>query len=379
MSKTVATVTLTGKKRDSGLDPWTDYSKVYVTHSSEMLSMNHFPLDTSIDDGGVWSLTRTTDEFVPVYVVAPPTSYKYEGMTTIQFPGLFTPYDIGTAISEASMYAKGTSAIAKSAPTNPAFDLSTALGEIASEGFPAVTGAAVLKERARHARSAGGEYLNLEFGWLPLVRDIRDFAKVVKESDRILDQYRKDSGKKIRRRYSETPIRNTKTQLVNYAGTECSGGQAYLTSTLLEENWFSGAFKYHVPVPEGVVGKFKHWASMADHLLGVNITPETVWNVAPWSWAVDWFTNTGDVMTNIANLGRDGLVMQYGYQMHTKETVLSGKGYVDNYPNRKAISRTITRTRKLRLPASPYGFGVKSESLSGKQLAIIAALGLSRT
>jgi hypothetical protein len=121
--------------------------------------------------------------------------------------------------------------------------------------------------------------------------------------------------------------------------------------------------------------KFQDWMSMTDHLLGVKVTPETVWNIAPWSWAADWFANTGDIMTNISNLGKDGLVMQYGYSMMERVLRSESKARFDGI----LTKRTQETVHKRRMPATPYGFGVNLSTLSPKQVAIIAALGLSRS
>jgi hypothetical protein len=259
--------------------------------------------------------------------------------------------------------------------------MGTAIGELMNDGLPMVVGASQFRDRALNARSAGGEYLNVEFGWLPLVRDIQGFAHAVRESRNIIDQYRKDSDQKIRRRWAGKPLTSTKTFLedamngVNGVGR----GRASYTSEKSVQKWFSGAFRYHVPVATTTLGKIKEWGSYADHLLGVKLTPETLWNLAPWSWAADWFSNAGDIMTNISNLGRDGMVMQYGYIMYSNEVKTSAIGYFDTLNGKIPAYREYGSIKRVRLPASPYGFGVSSSSLSKKQLAVIAALGLSRT
>jgi hypothetical protein len=77
----------------------------------------------------------------------------------------------------------------------------------------------------------------------------------------------------------------------------------------------------------------------------------------------------------------DGLVMHYGYVMEhvveSDEIVLSGwtpqKG---SFPSDLKI--VVVRETKTRLRASPYGFGLTFEDFSPRQLAILAALGISR-
>jgi hypothetical protein len=194
-----------------------------------------------------------------------------------------------------------------------------------------------------------------------------------------LDQYRKDSGNKIRRGYHFPTENDTRESSQGFFPVPSSFpffGSGRLLETSESASWFKGAFKYHVPVADDTFGKFQNWLSMADHLLGVKPSPEVVWNIAPWSWAVDWFTNTGDIMTNISNLGKDGLVMQYGYSMMSRVTTWDA---IATYDGAATARRRRQLVYKKRLPATPFGFGVDLSTLSPKQVAIMAALGLSKT
>jgi hypothetical protein len=116
--------------------------------------------------------------------------------------------------------------------------------------------------------------------------------------------------------------------------------------------------------------------------LGLEITPEVLWNIAPWSWAVDWFTNAGDVLANTSDFGDQGLVMKYGYIMeHSfvrdvyfyEGSFGSPLGGSIKIPPLALVSET-----KLRRKANPFGFGITWDGLNPFQLSIAAALGLSR-
>ena len=146
------------------------------------------------------------------------------------------------------------------------------------------------------------------------------------------------------------------------------------TEETLVQSWFSGAFRYHVPVDGDLLDKYAVFKSNASKLLGLRLTPDVVWNVQPWTWAADWFANTGDVLTNISNLGTDGLVMQYGYQM------LHRRSESTTYFTRSGKSGTYTSVleQKRRIPASPYGFGLTFDGMTARQKAICAAIGITR-
>lgn len=367
-------VTINYEWRDSGFAAWNQGVARY-SDTFEMASINNYPIDTNIDDGSPWLLIRSQDK--PTFVNVTGSS-RYRGPLTCASTLIQGSYASLANQTDGDVIAFGTSAIAKTAPTNPAFDLATALGELRMDGLPAATGSSLLRERTAIARSAGSEYLNYEFGWLPLLSDIQGFAKAVKNSGAILNQYRKGSDVKIRERYDVGGLDQSR---VLSGGILCSptDGNVVLSGGQLEHqrrrSWFSGAFRYHIPTSDTQLGKFQQWMSMSDHLLGWKVTPETVWNIAPWSWAVDWFSNTGDVIANISNLGKDGLVLQYGYSMAENIHEIDTWALIEN----KTATRSIKKHYKRRLPATPYGFGVNLDALSSKQIAIIAALGLSRT
>jgi hypothetical protein len=118
----------------------------------------------------------------------------------------------------------------------------------------------------------------------------------------------------------------------------------------------------------------------AGHLYGTTITPDVLWELTPWSWAVDWFTNAGDVINNVTNFSQFGLIMQYGYMMETYSTKIlntldrSGLlGHEDQVP--PPSSATIVS--KVRREANPFGFGLSNSSLSLEQIAIAAAVGIT--
>jgi hypothetical protein len=106
------------------------------------------------------------------------------------------------------------------------------------------------------------------------------------------------------------------------------------------------------------------------------MTPEVLWNLAPWSWAVDWFTNTGDVVRNISEIGSNGLVLRDAYLMHHAGLVTVDHATHPDIVGHLETTRTVEI--KLRRESTPYGFGFPFEGLSLQQKAIITALGLSK-
>lgn len=277
----------------------------------------------------------------------------------------------------------GTTAIARTIPTNPVADTAQFLGEL-REGLPSLPGRALVKENL-HPRSAGGEFLNYQFGIRPIIQDFQKYATAVRDSDRILKQLARDSGRNVRRRYNFPPIMNrTVTTAPAYPvlSPNIHDGQGILTTTVTDETetWFEGAYTYHLP-PQG---SFDRYVSEANKLFGVRPTISTLWELSPWSWAADWFANTGDVLHNLSAFQNDSLVLRYGYLMQKTtqkvEYQWEGKFKATNLvgPDFVRTSQTFTCQRKRRIRATPYGFGLQYDGLSTSQQAIIAALGISR-
>jgi hypothetical protein len=284
--------------------------------------------------------------------------------------------------SDSSIKANGTTAIARTTPTDPIFSFTTFAGETMSDGLPSIAGASLWREKTRLAKASGDEFLNYEFGWLPFVSDLRNFAYVVKNHAKILKDFRAGSGQNIRVNY-DFPS-NEKTAVSKGGGYLVLAGQINVYETAQvsvswssgNKQWFRGAFSYHLPVSNDQFSQAIRFEAYANKLLGTRLTPEVVWNLTPWSWAADWFGNAGDIIHNASALGHDGLVLRYGYIMSSSWNNSLHQGIGDH--SKRVAGYTITSETKQRFPASPYtGFGA-SAALSATQTAILAALGMTR-
>jgi hypothetical protein len=202
-------------------------------------------------------------------------------------------------------------------------------------------------------------------------------------------QFDRDSGKVVRRAYN-FPIEVTDSQVAtgsngtymvpfNSDTKKATSAPWEVSRRVVQKKWFSGAFTYRVPLGNDSLSVLGRHASHAKKLLGISLTPDTLWNLAPWSWATDWFANTGDVLSNISDCVTDGLVMHYGYMMvHTIVTdtyMPVGTDLIDG--SSSSVFSVVTETKQRRA-ANPFGFGISWDALSAFQLSIAGALGLSR-
>ena len=283
---------------------------------------------------------------------------------------------------------RGTALIARSIPTNPTVDSSVGLAELFREGIPSMIGSTLLRSRVGFLRGLGSEYLNYEFGWKPLVSDVRNAAKAIIESEAILKQLTRDSGKNVRRRRHFLPVRTVTTATQRSYGYPRATESGYwwnstttqLTDEYTRNTWFSGCYTFEYD--PGNLSEISKIATQARILYGAQLNPEVLWNLAPWSWLVDWFANVGPLLHNVSAFQNDQLVLRYGYVMDRNQRSFT---QVTNCVPGNSGNKLPTRYREIfqldwkrRKKATPYGFGIASSSFTIRQWAILSALGITR-
>lgn len=279
--------------------------------------------------------------------------------------------------------------------------LAQSIIEVLREGIPRVPGMAF--SQLRSARNAGKEYLNASFGWGPLLNDLKAIVGTYKNIQPLLAQLRKDSGQNVRRSgtlFKET-VSGDRAPYGLVLSPVLGGGNngsiavgdpdalsAESWTTTSTRVWFAGKGSYILPsaLQEPNMSDIAGFLAIQNELL----SPVLVWELLPWSWLVDYFTNIGDIIENAMGHGIGIYTANYCYLMreHIVRTTYSGNrigraGFADPWGNVSYITGStgsieVIQTTKERVAASPFGFGLSQESLSTSQWAILAALGLSR-
>lgn len=247
-------------------------------------------------------------------------------------------------------------------------------------------------------KELSNQFLNNQFGWFPFLNDLLGLYKTQRDYERRLLQLMRDNGQYVKRRrflrkqadaptnlqYSSTPLvwPNMYSYLYDYEGPNFGHTYTYVEQT--DDIWFEGKFSYYIPAfdqslydqrPDlAALYGATQWATMN----GFRFSPSLLWKITPWSWLADWFSNAGDVIANITASAEDNLHAKYAYIMRhmTKRAVNDTTLYtVNGNTNLFWYQEIETKHRDV---ASPYGFNLTWDDFSPTQLAILAALGLSR-
>lgn len=287
------------------------------------------------------------------------------------------------AFPRASLRAEGLKLMLKAVPTTPAWSAAAALGELREGLFKTPLGSL-----ARDA-DPGGEFLNYQFGILPTISDWQAYVEACDNSEKIISQLIANRGKQVRRRRSR-PVSydRTVTDLAtlpvagNGVGLNayiCRNSRLLTTKKIRRKIWFSGAFEQYVPANADAF-----WKKLQEvnAVYGVIPNPGTIWQLTPFSWLTDWFTNSDELIRQLFLAGTDGSVLVRGYVMcrshiettYELTTELNFSGTWKPVRLKYFLVEDILQRERSRA----YAMDFEGVNLSATQLAILASLGISK-
>jgi len=364
-------------------------------HPFEML---RFKSEGSLWSGSFWEPFSYRDDYRGANLDI--ASY----LSTADFVSGFAP--IGW--SDLAAYAQST--YAKAAPTPTVFDLGQFLGEL-REGLPRL--GLDLLTKSKTFKAIGSDYLNVEFGWKPFISDLQATGEALMGATTALlgprgplhRLRREDPSDTMRsfdygsKGFNPSPWPDQKSTAENAAessefyklmtGKQWSNavgigtGHAHLSGNMLfserttSERWFEGSFSF---IPKIGFNPDSYFDRLGQ-LVKTDITPSTLWELAPWSWLTDWFLKIGNTIAANEVASDNRIVSNYAYAMEHREivrgTLITGITG-PNYAGPTNIARRWTTTGKRRLRANPYGFKpMTTANLNTNQWLIMAALGLT--
>lgn len=231
-------------------------------------------------------------------------------------------------------------------------------------------------------------WLASSFGWAPMVRDLRKFFETYKKIGRALKHLRDNNGKYEHRGGTvASGEENYRSQIGCYfhptLGAQFYPGYtptpSYVWVYRYYRVWFEATFYYNVPN----IGTEEWEASATRALYGLSLTPSAVWELIPWSWLLDWFSNFGDFMSAISPspVGRIDLTNAFVMRHNIVTYSLTGRQPILNDGGSSEISHNVEQKWELkeRVLADPTAIGLTIDDLlSMRQSSILAALAVQR-
>lgn len=249
----------------------------------------------------------------------------------------------------------------------------------------------------------GTAYLRLQFGLMPIIRDLQKLLDLTNEIDKKIEKIRRlkehgflrSSSKKFPQIYTST---------MSEIFRDGTGGLWDITSTRTVTRWCT---LYYTAITDNLPTTDAETRKMANTVLyGTSLDGTTLWNAMPWSWMIDWFSNFGDYIDSQRNTIGARLTKSLVMETTEYETVtrclvppsldarleyqfpylsaiedLEGAGYELlsgslSYRCSDRVYRTITKTREVVVPVAETDLVLSNLLDSGFRSSIVAALTL---
>ncbi|UJQ85164.1 MAG: putative maturation protein [Boaesivirus pseudofaecivicinum] len=296
---------------------------------------------------------------------------QYDAVMPVNYRNYTPPL----TVDDSDMLGLGSTLLARTNPSRPVVSLPVFIGEIRdAPRLIRLAGDSILR------KGASG-YLSWEFGWKPLLSDLRrimDFEGQVNK--RVSEIQRISSRGGLRRRVS-LGSGSTKDTLTNVT---LDGVYVQVTGTRQVENsWKTWGTVRWLPDPNVSLptsnDKLRALARKA--IFGLSADPGAIsavtWNLIPWSWLVDWFTNAGDFLeahnNTVPAVPYNACIMKHVIaEARFTRTMTSASSWVTggdaSIVHHLKMRRLATATLAANLPF-----------LSGRQLSILGALAITRS
>lgn len=227
-------------------------------------------------------------------------------------------------------------------------------------------------------KDAAAANLALQFGWVPLLSDILklvDFQKAFDRRRKEIDSLHKGNGMKRRMTLFSHVVTDVRRGGL-FGPNSVPYPEISYTTTASRRVWATVRWKPDVGIDLPPTDSELQRAMLGLHV--GQLAPQ-LWEALPWSWLIDWFSNTGSFLS--ANNNSLGASPQGGCLMDETKEIITFPSHTGTSGGR---TRSITGIRVVRgsKNRSP-SVGLTSLSgripiVSGKQLSILASLAVLR-
>lgn len=325
----------------------------------------------------------------------------YKATSVVHFAGSGAPgYPVGWP---SDSYAQ-TNVLARANPSRPIVDVLAFLGEmrdfphmilqlgnflkwlnrprnlryVDSKGFGLMSDQEWSKHFGQIPRWTGEVYLNWKFGWEPLLSDLLklfDFTEAVDNRIKEIEGLRSAGGLRKKVKVAQATVLEPSNGL--YVSS------AYQTSARVNvnihktfEKWGTVRYMPTAATPQLFGDDLRKQAQSL--VFGQNLSISTLWELMPWSWLIDWFSNTGDFLSATRNaLGVTA--SSVNIMEHITQRIEFNGFQVNNYGCTYSVPPGDVYDRKTRVVMGNLPqLNVRLPFLSGDQLSILGALNVSK-
>lgn len=251
-------------------------------------------------------------------------------------------------------------------------------------------------EKVMRPKWAADQFINHQFGWKPFLKDLNDLCNLVTDFQNHVARAKASNDKWFRKRFAEDVIESSTRIMQEEKNKFNPSFKSYFAPSFLgslESNsisvhrqkmtrvWYEGCFRQYYPEfdDEKFMDPVLRPIRQALTLSGLNVSPSLVWKITPWTWLSDWFTNVGSDILRVQDMAGDTVVAKYMYLM--RETYDRYEYQISQRWPSATISGTTyseVRVKRRATAASPFSYVLAPGGLSGTQLAILGALGITR-
>lgn len=219
--------------------------------------------------------------------------------------------------------------------------------------------------------NAAGGYLSWQFGWKPLISDVKkllDFNGLVDKKVKELNKMYQRGG--VSRRIKFGALSDYKSE--SFLSYSWQGKQGYHTMNTYGsmKKWGTVRWRPTSLPPSNPAGIRRQAIRI---VYGLELSASNIWEAIPWSWLVDWFSNVGTYYSTFNNIvpveHSAPLIMTHSltnrhFVPHNSIGITGGGG----------TSTVETKSRSLTSPTLSAGIPF----LTGRQLSILGSLAILR-
>jgi hypothetical protein len=255
--------------------------------------------------------------------------------------------------------------LANANPHVPALDLPLFLYELREYPRMARSFGDILAKRRSPEGVAGG-YLAYQFGWAPLLSDLRNLLEFADLFERQMSYINSINNTRRTDRTIHTSVQIVPGSLHNEEGVQ------YRLFTKHEHRvWYSVRWKLPDPLTwESEMSKL----TSVRNLLGLRgVSAATIWNAIPFSWLIDYFINIGNFLDSVRG----------SYGLKAASMCLMQMKYAKDYPVVESSlapftpfeRRTTLKTREVTVNPLPtiWRRPIITERMSLNMLALLVA------